>query len=65
MPVFGSLSSLPRLATSQVHLTTYYRWELRGEWLDKPAYLFLRVGYRQTYTFVTKVLLGSSLGATI
>ena len=23
-----------------------------GEWLDKPAYLFLRLGYRQTYTFV-------------
>ena len=23
-----------------------------GEWLDCPGYLFLRLGHRQTYTFI-------------
>ena len=50
--VWESLSGLPRLATSWVCLTTYYRWVFQGEWLDKPAYLFPRLGYRQTYTCV-------------
>ena len=50
--VWESLPKFPRLASSQVHLATYYNWVFRGEWLDRPAYLFLNLSYRQTYTFV-------------
>ena len=49
---WDALGRFPRLVTSQVSLTTYYRWMRCGEWLDRPGYLFLRLGHRQTYTFV-------------
>ena len=50
--VWGALGRFPRVVTSQVSLTTYYRWMRCGEWLDRPGYLSLRLGHRQTYTFV-------------
>ena len=50
--VWDSLAVYPRLAVDRVALTTYYRWMHRGDWLDRPGYLFLRLGHRQTYMFV-------------
>ena len=45
------LTRLPRLASSQVQLTTYHAWMSRGAWLDRPGYLFLRLRYRRQYLF--------------
>lgn len=52
--VWAELGRFPRVVTSQVSLTTYYRWMRSpdGEWLDRPGYLFLRLGHRQMYTFI-------------
>ena len=50
--VWASLGTLPRLATSRVRLTTYHSWVFRGEWLDRPAYLFLRLPHRPLCQFV-------------
>ena len=50
--VWAPLGTLPRLATSRVRLTTYHSWLFRGEWLDRPAYLFLRLPHRPLCQFV-------------
>ena len=50
--VWEPLPRYPRLAESQVALTTYRRWMSREDWLDRPGYLFLHLSHRQTYMFV-------------
>ena len=48
--VWAPLGTLPRLASSRVRLNTYHSWVFCGEWLDRPAYLFLP--YRPLCRFV-------------
>ena len=50
--VWEPLPRYPRLAESQVALTTYRRWMSREDWLDRPGYLFLHLSHRQAYMFV-------------
>ena len=50
--VWDCLESLPRLASARVQLCTYHAWMHRGQWLDRPGYLFLRLSYRKSYTFI-------------
>ena len=53
--VWDSLPLYPRLAVDRVALTTYHRWMHRDDWLDRPGYFFLRLGYRRTYMFVPSI----------
>ena len=58
--VWDALGRFPRLVTSQVSLSMFYRWMRCREWLDRPGCLFLRLGHlghRETYTF-TRFKLG-------
>ena len=63
--VWLDLPMYPRLAASQVALTTYHRWMSREEWLDRPGYLFLRLGHQRTYNFVRFKLGCHTLGIVV
>ena len=50
--VWDLLDRYPRVCITRVILTTYHRWMYDRKWLDRPGYLFLRLGYRQMYMFI-------------
>ena len=51
--VWDGLGPLPRVAPSErINLTTYFRWFYRGDWLDRPGYLFLRLSHKRTYLMI-------------
>ena len=50
--VWEGLDQFPRTAAASVTLTTYFRWMYRGDWLDKPTYLYVQLSHRRTHLFI-------------
>lgn len=51
--VWDGLGPFPRVAPSErISLATYFCWFYRGDWLDRPGYLFLRLSHKHTYLMI-------------